>query len=333
MPWSISDLRFHLLRLANLHRLRPLAAGLGKDPRLPVFVCATRQDAHLAPMAVLHSHPRIRHIILANALSAADTEWLRQEAAGVPVVRLKASLRGDALTYFTHAELIRLSALVSPSDFCVQDADCFVTESAWWEELRLASPAEYAAAPFQFPIQGMNESMPRTFLILISAAAYRRRLKQGILPDYSCDLEPLTAQLRARGIEPPYFPEHSKDYFDTLQKQCLAAVLDGEPFRLLRGADQIVFHVGGSSYLTERSERVDPNCENPWALNAPYFYMRVLEFARFERFRARFANLYRLYGSSDKMLAEYSWFRQSKAFRTSELILATHKAFLETGHR
>lgn len=327
MAFSVHALRAALLRRVNLQRLRPVSADLRGDALLPVFAIASPPDMHLAPLAVLHGNPRIRHIILGNGISTADADWIRKQVGVVPVVQLKASLRGNAATYLAHAEVIRLCAMASSDDFCIQDADCFVTQSSWWDELHLTSPDQYAAGPFFFPIQDLSGVIPSTYLVFINKAAFVERERHGIRPDIASDANPLEALLRARGVALPYFPEAGKGYYDTLQKHWLAAVLGGEQFRPLPGADQVVFHIGGSTYLTAK-EQPDVTHWDYWPLNTCYFHMRVLEFPRYARFKSRFSHLSERYGSADKLLGDYPEFKKSKRFLRSEWLLEFYKGFL-----
>jgi hypothetical protein len=285
---------------------------------------------HLAPLAVLHGHTRIAHLIVGNGLSPGDVEWIRARAPGTPVVRLKASLQGNPKTYLSHAEVVRLCEKASLGDFCIQDADCFVTDSVWWNELQFRSSAEYAVGPFRKPIQRLGGWMPETYLVLINKRAYRRREAYGVQPDISADPKPLGDHLRAQGIREPFFPDAAKSYYDTLQKHWLAAALNGEQFRLLPGADASVHHIGGSSYLTGR-EAADVSHWDYWPLNTVYFHMRVLEFPQFACFRPRFSNLYDCYGSPEQLLAKYPDFKQSQRFLKSERILEICNDFLEAG--
>ena len=158
---SVKNLRCMVLRWVNHYRFHA-ALGGKLDGQLPVFVIASPPDMHLAPFAVLHSHPRIRHIIVGNGLSAGDGEWIQAQVSAVPVVRLKASLKGNARTYLSHAEVIRACQKSSSADFAIQDADCFVTDPAWWNEFRLQSDSQYAAGPFYRPIHGLGAWMPDT---------------------------------------------------------------------------------------------------------------------------------------------------------------------------
>jgi hypothetical protein len=287
---------------------------------------------HLAPLAVLHGNPRIAHLIVGNGLSPGDVEWIRARAPGTPVLRLKASLQGNPDTYLSHAEVVRLCEKASRGDFCIQDADCFVTDPVWWNELQFGSNAAYAAGPFRKPIERIGGWMPETYLVLINKGGYRRREAYGVHPDISADPTPLGDRLRAQGIGEPFFPDAAKSYFDTLQKHWLAAVLDGEQFRLLPGADISVHHIGGSSYLTGR-ETTDVSHWDYWPLNTVYFHLRVLEFPRFARFRTRFGNLYERYGSPHQLLAKYPGFKHSQRFVKSEKILEIYNDFLETRDR
>lgn len=284
---------------------------------------------HLAPLAVHSRSSRTCHIIVGNGLLQEDVAWLRTQVRGVPVVSLRASLKNNAKTYLPHAEVIRLCEKASNFDFCIQDADCFITDAAWWDALRLQSSKEYAAGPFYKPIQKLEAWMPDTYLVLLNKAAYRKREADGIRPDISPHANMLAKLLETRGIGQPYFPEAGKTYFDTLHIHWLAAALRGEEFRKVPGADQTVFHVGGSTYLTGK-DCEDVSHWDYWPLNTPYFHMRVLEFPRFASIKPRFSNLFQRYGSPTKLLATYPEFKKSQRFLQTETVLAFFEGFLKT---
>jgi len=321
--------RSKALHWVNHCRLHSVAATLRSDGRLPVFVIASPLDMHLAPLAVRHGHPRIAHVIAGNGLSPGDVEWIRGGAPGTPVVRLKASFQGNPSTFLSHAEVVRLCEEASRGDFCIQDADCFVTDPAWWNELCFESGAEYAVAPFRKPIHQLGGWMPETYLVRINKQGYCLRQAYGVHPDITTDPKPLGDRLRAQGVREPYFPDTAKAYFDTLQKHWLAAFLDGEQFRVVPGADTIVHHIGGSSYLTGR-QVPDVSHWGYWPLNTIYFHLRILEFPQFARFRPRFGHLYESYGSAERILAKYPDFRQSQRFARSEKILGMFNDLLRT---
>ncbi|HEY3853751.1 MAG TPA: hypothetical protein VGO67_05090 [Verrucomicrobiae bacterium] len=206
---------------------------LGQD-RLPTFVIASPPDMHLAPLAVLRGNYRIAQVILGNGLASRDIQWIKAQAPGIPVVQLTASLDGNAKTYLPHAEVVRLCKKASPGDFAIQDADCFVTESKWWNDFRITSKLEFATGPFYKPLQKLGQLVPDTFLVAVNSDGYQRRISQGIQPNIYSDTNSVASRLQARGITGPYLPEEGKPYVDTMQMHWLAATLDGETFRFIR---------------------------------------------------------------------------------------------------
>jgi hypothetical protein len=298
----------------------------GRD-RLPTFVIASPPDMHLAPLAVLHGNHRIAHVIVGNGLGARDIEWIKAQAPTVPVVQLTASLDGNAKTYLPHAEVVRLCQKASRGDFAIQDADCFVTETAWWNDFRISSKSEFAAGPFYKPLQKIGHSVPDTYLVAINAVGYQRRESQGIQPNIYNDTHPVARQLQARGITGPYLPEEGKGYVDTMQMHWLAATLDGEEFRPLPGADSSVFHVGGSTYLTTKTI-TDVSHWDYWPLNTCYFHMRVLELPRFASIKSRYGYLFQNYGSPENVIQKYPEFKKSKRYSASETILDCFSDYL-----
>ncbi len=328
MRRSIQFARRALLHLVNRGRLRCVAARLKAEGRVPAFVIASPPDMHLAPLAVLHGNPRIAHVIVGNGLTCGDIEWLQAQAPTTPVVQLKASLKGNASTYLPHAEVVRVCQGAAPSDFCIQDADCFVTDSEWWNQLRFTSARQYAAGPFEKQVDRLGALMPDTYLVLINGAAYREREAQGVRPHIATVPVPAVRRLlNARGIPGDYFPEKGKNYYDTLYMHWTAATLNGDEFLHLPGGNQTVVHVGGSSYLNGKL-CTDVTHWDYWPLNTPYFHMRVLEFPRFAPIRPRFAPVFERFGSPDRLLKDHTEFRKSNRFRTSEKILTQFRPFL-----
>jgi hypothetical protein len=325
----IHQCRSTLLRGVNRRRMTSTVKPPQCCDQLPVFVIASPADMHLAPLAVLFGNPRIRHTILGNGLSTSDIDWLGQQAPGVPVVRLKASLRDNAKTYLAHAEVVRLCAMAVAGDFAIQDADCFVMNGEWWNQLGFTSDRQYAVGPFGKPMNQLGVMMPDTYLVLINNASYRSREADGIHPDIAGQPAPaLRKLLRVHGISEAYFPDDVKNYYDTLQMHWAAAALAGAEFRELPGANEFVVHVGGSTYLNDRPCD-DLSHWDFWPLNTPYFHMRVLEFPRFAYVRPRFAGIFQRFGSAARILADYPEFRKSGRYELSEKMLDDFLPFLE----
>jgi hypothetical protein len=321
--------RTRLLRCQNRRRIRDVSAQLQTTKRLPVFVIASPPDLHLAPLAVLNSPPGIFHVVMANGVSLADVVWLRGQIPGIPVVNLKASLQANYQTFLSHAEIVRLCSSIAPGDFAIQDSDCFVLDSKWWECLRIDDcGAHYAAGPFAKPLHRLGVSMPDTFLVLLHGKSYRARELRGIRPDIANSPVPVLAKMLSdRSFVSDYFPDEGKTYYDTLQMHWTAATLEGVSFLELPGADEVVVHVGGSSYLNDL--QTDDLCHwDYWPLNTPYFHMRVLESPRFERFRPRFEKLFEKFGSAAKLLEDHPDFLKSNRYSQSERMIAHFRAFM-----
>jgi len=300
----------------------------GTTGQILVYVTASPSDMHLAPMAVLTRNPGIRQIILANGLRRKDVAWLRSEAGNVPVIPLRASLRRNSTTYLPHAEVIELCKSASRSDFCIQDADCFVTESRWWDQLPCLRAGEFAAGPFAKQAHMFGMSIPDTFLVMINSQSYRQREARGIKPNITTIVPPyVSALLRRRGIQGEYYPDSYNKYFDTLQLHWTAAILEDDKFRHLPGEDKIVFHVGGTSYLSGRNG-IDPSHWDYWPLNTAYFNLKILESPRFESVRGRFPWLLERYGTASRVLDEFPDFSNSQRYRNTIHLLEHFKTYL-----
>lgn len=325
--------RNHLLRLINLRALARVKVLLSSGSKLPVFVIASPPDMHLSPMAVSNAPPDIQPVIMANGLSPQDVQWIRNQVnPDIPVVALRASLSSNYRTYLSHAEVVRLASRCVSGDFAIQDADCFVLDPSWWKLLRIEdSRRYYAAGPFGKPFNRIDATMPDTFLVRINGSAYRQREGRGIRPDIAqSPSTALSAMLKAKGLPKDYIPDDVKNYFDTLQQHWTAAVLDGQSLMVLPGADEVVVHVGGSSYLNGPPGQELSHWDY-WPLNTPYFHLRVMEHEKFAFLRPRFASLYRLYGSADALLEAHPGFEQSGRYRTSQRMLEYFRPYLEQG--
>jgi hypothetical protein len=328
MRAMLKTLRTRVLRWINRRRMGGVMRAFAGDSRMPVYIIASPPDMHFVPLALLNGSPRVLHMVVANGVGRKAVAWIRSQVGEVPVIALKASLRRESASYLPHAEVVRLCEMASHADFGIQDADCFVTRSAWWDNLRALAPGEFAAGPFRKPAHRLEAWMPDTFLVVINREAYRRREAWGIRPDISAVNHPrLVELLRARGIEDEYYPDSYNKYFDTLQMHWVAAILEGEVFAQVPGADEEVFHIGGSTYLTG-SNNADPRHWDYWPLNTAYFNLRVLESPRFAAVRGQGSWLFSRYGSADKLLEEFPDFRNSRRYQQSQRLLAGFESYL-----
>lgn len=323
--------RNHVLRQINFRALVNVKSFISNSQKLPVFVIASPPDMHLAPMAVWKTPPEIQPVIMANGVAPQDVQWIKNQVSPeIPVVSLKASLTTNYRSFLSHAEVVRLASHCVTGDFVIQDADCFVLEPSWWQKLRIEnSSLQYAAGPFAKPFNHIDAMMPDTFLVMLNGNAYRHREARGISPDIVSSPSPaLAAMLKAKGLPKDYIPDDVKTYYDTLQQHWTAAVLDGQNLMVLPGADDVVMHVGGSSYLNG-SPRHELSHWDYWPLNTPYFHLRVLEYDRYSSLRSRFTSLYKLYGSADAILEAYPEFKQSRRYCLSQRVLQYFRVYLE----
>jgi hypothetical protein len=313
-----------------LHQIRTLAlrqinrrismryrSAVDAGESMPVFVIASRPDYHLAPFAIERNHQRIRTIVVANGVSGPQLDWLRRECGSTPVIPLRASFGKQSRNFLSHAEVISTINNMCRSDFCIQDADCFVTDSKWWDHMLEKHENTYASGPFGKPFNDLPGQFPDTYLVRINRPNYvdvcgKYRVGPGITEQPSAEVR---RELDVRGIQPNWFPDYNKQYYDTLQLFWTAAFLSGLRFHLSPGAEQQVFHVGGSSYLTTR-EIEDPGHWDYWAVNTLYFHLRVLESPRFNDIRGDFKTLFQRYKSSDQLLAEHPQYLDSGRYQS-----------------
>lgn len=322
----VKQMRERGLRWINRRRMIRGLRGVDLTGKMPVYVIASGPDMHCAPLAVRHGGGRIRHVIVANGVGEDGVAWLRGQVDGVPVIALRASFKQHSANYLPHAEVVRLCAEVSDGDFAIQDADCFVLRDGWWDGLVRPGAGEYACGPFRKPVHRLDAWMPDTFLVAISIEGYRRRLAEGIGPAITATVEPrVRKMLEKRGLGDGWYPDAYNRYYDTLQQQWVAAVLDGEAFRHVGGAEEEVFHVGGSTYLMAE-HGVDPRHWDWWPVNTAFFHLSLLEMPRFAGVRGQGGWLFRRYGSAAGLLAEFPAFKESARYRASLFLLDHFRA-------
>jgi hypothetical protein len=285
---------------------------------------------HLALLAAAGGAADINHVVLANGLPPEDVAWLRKQMPDITVVSLQSSLSANTRTFLAHSEVIRLCALAAQEDFAIQDADSFVIDESWWSKLKIPSTDCYAAGPFSKPINGMNTRMPDTYLVALNGRSLRKSEAMGIGAEITSTPTRWVAEaLRKRGLPSRYFPDGDKRYFDTLQVHWVAAVLQGQKFHQIGGAGEVVFHVGGTSYLNN-SQSIALDHWEYWPLNTAYFTLRLIESPRFQYVRGRFSHLVDRFRSAEAILADYPGFSGSRRHLESELILKHYSHLIET---
>jgi hypothetical protein len=324
-------LRTFALRLVNRRVSSAFRSAIGTDDSLPVFIIASRPDYHLAPLAVEHDHKKIKSIVVANGVSGSRLAWLRRECGKAPVIPLRASFGKKNRNFLSHAEVVSTVNAMCRGDYCIQDADCFVTDTHWWSHILENFNNVYATGPFGKPFNDIPGQFPDTFLVRINRKRYIDVCKIfGVGPTITEQpSKAVRRELDNLGISQRWYPDFDKQYYDTLQLFWTAATLSGFEFQLLPGANQEVFHVGGSSYLTTGDIK-DPRHWDYWAVNTVYFHLRVLESPRFVEIREDFTRLFQRFESSDQLLSEYPEYLNSGRYQLSTKLLSLLEDRLQT---
>ena len=318
-------LRRRILRSVNDRISRRSSATLDAG-RTPSYIVVTPHLVHLAPLAASNHSAGIQPVFVANGIGRADMEWLAEMRPDVPVISLRASLRGDSASLLEHGVVINHLASGSHDAFCVQDADCFVTDSEFWSTMRLDPDTDYAVGPFLRQGEGERPDFPETFLICLN-----RKLMDQYAREFGITAEPSgRPRRRARrflseaGYPEGKYLETLKDYYDTLQQFWVAARKHGFGYRHVAGEGETVHHVGGTSYLHRSFENLDH--WDYWPLNVHYFHLRLLELPRCAQFRERFRGLIEFHGSSTSLLAAFPDYDTGWRRQESDLIISRTNA-------
>jgi hypothetical protein len=315
-------LRDSVLRAFNVRQIRHALKKYDLAAKLPVFVIASPPDMHLSPFSVRDPPKEIFPVILANGLSAQDISWIQSRVQGTPVVNLAASLTGNRETYLSHAEVIHAIAGAYKSDFCIQDADCLVLNNSLWSEIIAAQDNLYGVGPFIKNSTWAERQIPDTFLVKIDAASFRS-VCQAARIDASISKVPgerISRLMAESEWGDGVFPEPYKDYFDTLQRYWVAAELMGLQFKLVPGASEKVFHIGGSSYITS-FEQPDLTHWDFWPANTIYFHLRFAELLNDAVVKNRLSALFKQYGGSSGVTQLFPAYKECWRYRESEFIL------------
>ena len=312
--------RRRYLRSINDAACRRHASELPADA-MPTYIVVTPHLVHLAPLAAQNRASTVAPVFVANGLGASDVSWLGAMSPGTPILVLNASLRSGSASMLQHGAVIDHLLRTIDRDCCFQDADCFISDSAFWASMVLKPGRHYAAGPFLRETTAERPAYPETFLIRINRAlfdSYRRT--------YGISAEPTARPgrrarelLRGGGYAEGRYLETLKDYYDTLQQYWIAAQLDGFTHNFVSGAGSAVHHVGGTSYLHRSFENLEH--WDYWPLNVHYFHLRLLELPQCARFRDRFRALIDLHRSSTDLLAACPEFAGGWRRRESDLIL------------
>jgi hypothetical protein len=262
----------------------------------------------------------IAPILLANGLGDDDVRWLRSVCSGVPVIHLKAGIRKNSKSLLPHGVIIDLVSSAGNGPICLQDADCFVSDPAFWDQVVLNVQTDYAAGPF-WKASGLNDGYAETFFVVLNRdLLVKCRRLYGITSEVV-----ITPRKRARpflikaGLGANRFPEESKDYFDTLQQFWVVAEADGFKFRRIDGANKTIHHIGGTSYLHNVFDELSK--WDYWPLNVHYFHLRILEQPEFARFQPRFESLFRFHRGSQELLESFPEYRDGWRRKLTDSVL------------
>jgi hypothetical protein len=312
--------RATLLERNNLKRCRDFVARLD-SARIPTYIVITPHVTHLGPLAAANHTSSVQPVFVANGIADADIEWLLSRSPDIPVLRLKTSLRGRLGSLLTHGTVIDTLAKSTERPFCIQDADCFVTDAGFWDSMKLDEASHYASGPFRRdPTAGNRPKYPETFLVLLNA-----KLMSSLRRAHGVSATTKRPNRRARRIlEQAGYPsgvylETLKPYYDTLQQYWVAASHSGYSYNFVAGEGKDVFHVGGTSYLYE--DFGDLTHWDYWALNVQYFHLRLLELPACARFRGRFGKLFEFHGSVEALLVNFPEFAAGWRIAQSETVL------------
>jgi hypothetical protein len=317
--------RAALLGALNRNAARRALAGV--SDAVPSFIVVTPQLCHLAPLAAGNHGRRIQPVFIANGVDAGDVAWLRRLSPSVPVIRMRASLRGRAGSLIDHGVIVEHVARVTRAGlFCIQDADCFITDPDFWDSMALDPGTEYAVGPFVRHAEDGRPPFPETFLVGLN-----RRRMDALRTAYGITAEAVATPagaaaelLREAGYPPGRYLEERKPYFDTLQQYWIASEYEGWKFRAVPGEGDVVHHVGGTSYLYRTFENLDH--WDWWPLNVHYFHLRLLELPACARFRRLFSTLFEFHGSAASLLERYPDFAAGRRRAESDAILASTDA-------
>lgn len=313
-------LRTKTLSLINRSRIsRAMRNSQIADRQLIVFIF-TEQLMHFAPFCIPETDGRFELLLLLNGVTDESASWLADLLPGTCVVRLKASLKGNARSLLSHAAVLNDLLAVIRQPFCIQDPDCFITDARFFDDVHV-DENEFAAGPFVKRPTDHDHVLPDTFFLMLNSRLFHRLSSEfGISAELITSL-PTKAMKAAQtfGYQPGQFTENFKNYFDTLQAYWIVAQAEGKNFRLLPGAGESVFHIGGTSYLHKCD--YDLAHWDYWPLSVQYFNLRLLEQPVNARFRKMFPELTATYSDSEDLLRKYPMFQQGYRYRDIQTIL------------
>ncbi len=312
-------LRGLALRRSNVGRLRRFIwEGCG-ETQIPLLIILTPDLVHMAPLAVALKSPAFWPVFILNGVSKPDRSWLDSLVGDVKMFELKASLTGNSKSLIEHGTVIEYFFEASRHSFCIQDADCFVTDERFFADLKLNESEQFATGPFTKDLPQIK--VPDTFFLYLNAPLFRRlRSHYGLIARTSRNVPKKFEEIAAKaGFPAGVYPEQKKGAFDTLQLFWILAGQLGARFKQVPGEGERVFHIGGTSYLSR--ETSDLAHWDFWPMNVHYFNLRLLSLPKCARFRERFASLTRLHGDCDSLLANSPEYRRGWRHAQVEHIL------------
>lgn len=312
--------RTKTLSLVNRSRISRTMQNSGIADKQCIVFIFTEQLMHFAPFCIPETNGQFEVMLLLNGVSDNSTRWLTSLFQETSIVRLKASLTGNAKSLLSHAAVLNDLLAVIQRPFVIQDPDCFVTDPRFFDEVHVAED-EFAAGPFVKQPTDHNHILPDTFFLMLNSPLFHRLSREfGISAELITSL-PTKAMKAAQtfGYQPGQFTENFKNYFDTLQAYWIVAQAEGKRFRLLEGSGKTVFHIGGTSYLHKCN--YDLSHWDYWPLSVQYFNLRLLEQPVNARFRIQFSSLFSTYADADDLLKKYPGFKDGYRYRDAQAIL------------
>jgi hypothetical protein len=205
--------------------------------------------------------------------------------------------------------------------FCIQDADCFVTDASFWDSMTLNPAIEYAVCAFTRSARPGMPEFPETFLVCLNSELIRRYRKEYGMRSESAGKANARAKriLSEAGYSEGKVLEKLKDYYDTLQQFWLVATHHGFQFRRIEGEGEVVHHIGGTSYLHRSFENLEH--WDYWPLAVHYLNLRILEIPATALFRERFSKLIAFHGSADQLLDNFPDFASGWRRKLADRIL------------
>jgi len=322
MTLFIQFLRRVSLSKVNQRRLRTGMHGKLQRGTTPIYFIFTPDIVHFAPYCVPTGVAGLEAVLVLNSVSESDEKWLRTIHPDRVIISLKVSLSGNRKSMMSHGEVLNDLFAISDQPFCIQDPDCFVTDPSFWSQVELDSDRDLACGPFTKKPTDHNHVLPDTFFLKLNPSLFKDISKRyRISASNTKGLIPAAQKMIQRlDYYPGQYPEQFKGYFDTLQAFWLLALSEGYQFRQISGAGQIIFHIGGTSYL--HASDYDLTHDGYWPLSVIYINLRLLEIPAGERFRARFKGILDRFGSSDRLLTLYPEFNKTSRFTEIQTLLA-----------